>query len=141
MNKTYTNTSVGLLIPRLALGTIMVMHGWQKFNEWTIAGVTESFTGMGVPMAGIAAPFATFVELIGGILIILGALTRIIAALNIVSMLGAIFFVHAGAFFADQGGYEFVLLLAAASATLALTGAGRYSVDAALLGRRKPKNL
>lgn len=135
-------TSIGLLLLRLTLGAVMVMHGWQKFNEWTVPGVTASFDGMGVPMAAIAAPFATYVELIGGVLIILGALTRPVAALNLVSMLGAIIFVHGPAgFYASEGGYEFVLLLAAASAAFIFTGAGSYSVDASLARRRSPRGV
>lgn len=141
MHKTQTSTAFGLLILRLALGFIMVAHGWQKFNQWTVAGVTEAFTGMGVPMAGLAAPFTTFLELIGGILILLGLFTRPLAALYVVSMLGAIIFAHSGSFFAADGGYEFVLMLAAASATLGLAGAGRYSLDAVLASRQASKKL
>src|SRR5699024_11685761 len=73
--------SAGLLIARIILGVVLIAHGWQKFNEWTLAGTTEAFTGMGVPAAGIAAPIAAIVELIGGILILIGLITRIAAAL------------------------------------------------------------
>jgi putative oxidoreductase len=55
-------------------------------------------------------------------------------------MLGALFLVHAPAgVFAAAGGYELVLLLAAAAFAIALTGAGRISVDRALFGRAKSK--
>src|SRR5699024_12385019 len=73
--------SAGLLIARIILGVVLIAHGWQKFNEWTIAATTEAFTGMGVPAAGSAAPIAATIELVGGILILLGRVTRIGAAL------------------------------------------------------------
>jgi putative oxidoreductase len=63
-----------------------------------------------------------------------------VAALLVLDMLGALFLVHASAgVFAANGGYELVLLLAAAAFTLALTGAGRVSVDRALFGRANSK--
>ena len=63
-----------------------------------------------------------------------------VAALLAVDMLGALFLVHASAgVFAANGGYELVLLLAAAAFALALTGAGRVSVDRALFGRSNSK--
>ncbi len=95
---------------------------------------------MGVPAAEIAAPVVAGLELAGGIALILGVLTRIVAALLALDMLGALFLVHAPAgVFAANGGYELVLLLAAAALALALTGAGRISVDRALFGRRNSK--
>src|SRR5699024_11611728 len=72
--------SAGLLIARIILGVVLIAHGWQKFNEWTIASTTEAFTGMGVPAAGIAAPIASTIELFGGILILICFVTRIAVA-------------------------------------------------------------
>lgn len=130
------NASIGLLMIRLALGAIFLMHGWQKYNEWTIAGVTQNFSGMGIPMADIAAPAITYLELVGGALLILGVATRLLGVLFTLDMAGAIYFVHGGAgFFADGGGYEFVLLLGATSLALAFLGSGVYSVDS-LFSRR-----
>ncbi len=135
MNKTsLTTTAVTIL--RVTLGFLFAAHGWQKFNEWTIAGTQASFAKMGVPAAEIAAPAVAVLELGGGIALILGVLTRIVALLLTLDMLGALFLVHASAgVFAATGGYELVLLLAAAALAMALTGAGRISVDRALFGR------
>ena len=76
-----------MLAARLILGVILIAHGWQKFNEWTIAGTTESFESMGVPAASVAAPAAAIIELVGGILLILGLRTKIVAALVAIGML------------------------------------------------------
>jgi putative oxidoreductase len=135
MNQT-SLTTTAITILRVILGFLFAAHGWQKFNEWTIAGTQASFAKMGVPAAEIAAPAVAVLELGGGIALILGVLTRIAALLLALDMLGALFLVHASAgVFAATGGYELVLLLAAAALALALTGAGRISVDRALFGR------
>jgi putative oxidoreductase len=139
MNQSRLTTSA-LTILRVALGFLFAAHGWQKFNEWTIAGTQAAFTQMGVPAANVAAPFVAVLELAGGIALILGILTRVVGALLALDMLGAIVLVHAGAgVYADKGGYELVLLLGAAALALALTGAGRISVDRAVFGRMNNK--
>jgi len=141
MNKSALTTTA-LAALRIILGFLFAAHGWQKFNEWTIAGTQASFAKMGVPAADVMAPAIAVLELAGGIALILGILTRVVAALLVVDMLGALFLVHAPAgVFAANGGYELVLLLAAASFALALTGAGRLSVDRALFGRRPESRL
>lgn len=133
-------TTTAITVLRVALGFLFAAHGWQKFNEWTITGTQAAFTQMGVPAANVSAPFVAGLELAGGIALILGVLTRVVAALLAVNMIGAFFLVHASAgVFADKGGYELVLLLGAAALALALTGAGRVSVDRVLFGRKGSK--
>lgn len=126
------------LIARIGLGVIFFAHGWQKFDEWTVAGTTESFSQMGVPFPEIAAPFATFVELIGGALLILGALTPLVGVLLAADLIGALVIVHAVPTpFVDQGGWELVAALAAGALLLAAAGPGRWSVDNALFRGKK----
>ena len=133
-------TTTALTVLRVILGFLFAAHGWQKFNDWTIAGTQAAFTQMGVPAANISAPLVAGLELAGGIALILGVLTRVVAALLAVNMIGALVLVHASAgVFADKGGYELVLLLGAAALALALTGAGRVSVDRLLFGRKGSK--
>ena len=125
------------LILRVALGVVFLAHGWQKFFQFTIPGAQGAFGTMGVPAAEIAAPVVASLELVGGAALILGLVTRIVAALLAVQMLAALVLVHLPAgMFADKGGIEFVLVLAAGAAALALVGPGRVSVDGKLFGRR-----
>ena len=113
------------LIARIGLGAIFIAHGWQKFNEWTIAGTSDSFAQMGVPMADIAAPAATFIELIGGALLILGALTSLVGFLLAADVIGALIIVHLTPTpFVDQGGWELVAALAAGALLIAAAGPG-----------------
>jgi putative oxidoreductase len=134
MNQSHLTTSARTIL-RAVTGFLFAAHGWQKFNEFTIAGTQASFAKMGVPAAELAAPAVASLELVGGIALILGVLTRVFAVLLTINMLGALALVHAPAgVFAAAGGYELVLLLAAAALTLALVGAGRVSVDRVLFG-------
>lgn len=135
---TLTNTALTIL--RVIVGFIFAAHGWQKFTEFTIAGTQATFGKMGVPAADVVAPIVATIELVGGIALIAGVLTRVFGALLALDMLGALFLVHAPAgLFAEKGGYELVLALAAAAAAVALTGAGRISIDAAVFGRQGSK--
>lgn len=123
-------------ILRVALGTVFLAHGWQKFFEFTIPGAQGAFAQMGVPGAEIAAPVAATLELVGGALLILGVLTRIAGILLALEMLGALFLVHASAgMFVEKGGMELVLVLGAGAAAVALVGPGRFSASGLLFGR------
>lgn len=124
-----------LLLARIALGVILIAHGWQKFNEWTLAGTAAAFGDMGIPAPSVTSVFAASAELFGGILILIGLVTPLAAILNILVQLGAFVLVHVQAgVFVDNGGYELVLGLAAGLLLIAARGAGKFSIDALLPG-------
>ncbi|PTM89701.1 DoxX family protein [Dietzia psychralcaliphila] len=128
---------IGLLLTRALLGVVLIAHGWEKLVTNGAGATGEFFDSVGVPAAQAAAVFAGGVELIGGILLILGLLTPVVAALVVVVMVGAYFFVHQGAgIFATNGGWELVAVIALAATVFGLIGAGRYSLDALIAGRR-----
>lgn len=137
-----TAASVGLLILRVALGGIFIAHGAQKIFEASLSATADAFAGMGVPLAPVLGPAVAVLELTGGILLVLGLLTRPIALLLAVTMVVALVLVHLPAgFWAADGGYEYVAVLAAGGVALALTGAGRLSADHAFLRGRAPRWL
>lgn len=128
---------ISALIARIVLGVILMAHGWQKFNEWTIAGTTASFEEMGVPLPAITAPLAAVVELVGGALIIIGLGTRWVGLIVALLMLCAAIIVHIpNGIFIDNGGWELVGAIGAAALMLTAAGAGRISLDHAIAGRR-----
>ena len=129
--------SLALLVLRVAIGAVFIAHGAQKVFVYGFAGTSGSFADMGVPLAAVAGPLVGLLELVGGVLIVLGLATRLVAAALAVDMLVAMVLVHlSSGIFAAEGGYELTLVLAASAATLVIAGAGRLSVDAVLTQRR-----
>lgn len=128
-----TSTSIGLTALRIVLGVVFIAHGAQKFAQG-IPNVIRGFDGMGVPFADVAAPVVAGLELVGGVLLVLGVATRVVALVLAVDMVVAGLLAHASAgFFAQDGGFEYVLVLAVASLAVAFTGPGRFSLDALVL--------
>jgi putative oxidoreductase len=127
---------LGLLILRLVIGGVFIAHGAQKLFVFGIPGVTKGFEGMGVPMPGVTAPLVAAVELLGGLALVFGLLTRLASLGLAIDMLGAILLVHLKGGFFMPTGYEFALTLLGASLALMFTGAGAYSLDAVIAGRR-----
>ena len=128
--------NAGLALLRSITGATFMAHGAQKLFVYGFDGVAGGFAQMGVPFPGLIGPLVGFVELFGGLALIAGLLTRLAGVGLTAVMLGALFLVHLPAGFFLPNGYEFVLLLAASATTLAITGAGRFSVDAAIARRR-----
>ncbi|WP_340055261.1 DoxX family protein [Corynebacterium parakroppenstedtii] len=128
----------GLFIFRLVLGFLFVMHGWQNAVTKGWGSTRDSFAAMNIPATDIAATLASWGELITGVLLILGLLTRLSSLVLVIDMAGAFWFVHKDAgLWSSDGGYEYVLVLGACALLLLLTGPGAVSVDKLLFGRKK----
>ena len=119
-----------LLLARVLIGVVMFAHGYQKMVINGIGRTTEGFESLSIPLAIMSASFVTFVEFVGSVLLIAGALTPLICSLMLVIMVGATVFVHGanGIFIAD-GGWELVGVISAGLVAIAAVGPGRYSVD------------
>lgn len=127
---------IAILVARVILGVVLFAHGWQKLMINGISGTYGQFEKLGIPLAIVSASFASFVEFVGGVLIVLGALTTTVVALDLVVMVGAAGFVHVThGIFAQNGGWELVGVIVAAELVLAAFGPGRLSVDH-LIARR-----
>jgi putative oxidoreductase len=132
-----TTTSIGLTVLRVVLGVVFIAHGAQKLTQG-LPAVAGGFASMGIPFPEVAAPVVVALELVGGALLVLGVATRVVSILVAMDMVVAGLVAHLSAgFFAQQGGFEYVLVLAAGSLAVALTGPGRFSLDALVAGRRR----
>jgi putative oxidoreductase len=119
----------GPLPIRLLAGITFLAHGLPKFEN--IAGTQVFFGSIGLPPE-LALPIG-LLEVIGGIFLLVGVITRIAAALFIIDMIGAIFLVKLPDGFV--GGYELESLLIAISISLLLAGPGRVSIEWDILKR------
>ena len=118
-------------------GSIFIAHGAQKLFAFGVPGVTNNFSQIGAPYPEVTAPLVSGLEFVGGIALVLGLLTRLVAFVLTIDMLVAIALVHLPNGFFLPNGYEFALMLAGASIGLVFAGAGAYSVDAAFSNRRR----
>jgi putative oxidoreductase len=129
---------VALLLARLVLGVVLIAHGWQKLMTKGIDATTQGFAEIGIPAAPVSAMFVIAVELLGGILVVVGAATALVGVLVALEMLGAVLFVHIGSgVFVSDGGWELAGLVGASALALAAAGSGRLSVDHAVSRRRR----
>jgi putative oxidoreductase len=119
---------LGPLFARVVAGWVFLWTGWGKLTHLPL--VTQNFEGWGIPAPGLLAPVASGIEFFGGILLILGLLTRISAGALGVVMIVAVTTVQWAEVdsFLTLVGLEEIMYLAI-FLWLAIAGAGRVSID------------
>lgn len=123
------------LIGRIGVGIVLIAHGWQKLVTWGVPATAQNFGTMGVPLPQVAAWYATVVELVGGVLLILGVALPLVGLAVALDMAGAIIFVHLPHGLFAPNGFELPLVIGAAALAMGFN-AGNWSLDHALFGRR-----
>ena len=137
-------TSFGLLLIRVFLGLGLAAHGYGKFfGEHGIAGFAGALKSMKVPYPEIAAYVSAGTELLGGILIAIGLLTRLAAIPLAFNMFVAAFTAHWGSYFITNNppGMEYALNLGIVFFALVFTGPGRVSLDYAMFAKRRDRRM
>jgi putative oxidoreductase len=120
---------------RIVVGAMFLMHVSVKFKLGAGAVAANIFAKNGFEPALAWAYVTMFIELVGGVCLIIGLFTRFVGAVLAIEMLIALLFVHlAKGYAAGGGGYEYVLLIGAVCFVFAIRGGGPYSVDR-LLGK------
>ena len=127
--------SVGLLAVRVVIGLLMAAHGAQKLFGWFggygLGKTGQFFEQLGFRPGRAFAAAASATEVASGLLVTFGFLGPVGPALMISVMIVAAVTVHWGhGVFAGTNGIEVPLLYSAVAVGLALTGFGRYSLDA-----------
>jgi putative oxidoreductase len=127
---------VGSLVIRIALGIVMLAHGYNHaFGGGRIPGTARWFESIGLRPGRVHALLATGTELVAGPALLLGLLTPLAAAAVIGTMGVALVANHwkNGFFIFRPGeGYEYVLTLCLVALGLAALGGGEASLDHAL---------
>ena len=124
----------GVTIVRVSTGLIFVVHGVQKFAGG-LAGVTAFFAKIGIPAPGVMAPFVASLEVVGGVLLIVGLGTRWIGLLFAIEMLVTALWVQIPARGWNASDLDRALL--ASSLLLVLSGSGKASLDAIWLEKEE----
>ena len=118
---------LGLLVLRLALGAVMIAHGYQKVFGG-MPQFMQMLQHMGIP--AWMAYLTVAAEFGGGILLVAGFLTRLAALAIFIDMVVAIIKVHLhNGLFSKNGGFEFPMVCGAIAFSLIWSGAGPIAMD------------
>jgi putative oxidoreductase len=134
----------GLLVARLGVGGILLLHGWMRWD----AGVQKQIDYLSqfrAPYAEVAAWGSIIFELVGGVLLIVGALTRLVGLGVLIEQILIIAYTNwytwpptlLNADGTYKGGYEYNVALGLLGLLLFVMGGGAVSIDR-LFRRKKP---
>jgi putative oxidoreductase len=122
------------LVGRFVLGAILLVHGWGKVvPRGSLYNFAHTVSRMGLPywLGYVAA----FTEFFGGIALILGLLTPLIALAVIIEMAVAVLKVHLRHGLTGPMGFELPLTVLALALFLLVDGPGYLAIDQALFRR------
>jgi putative oxidoreductase len=127
---------------RVILGSIFLLHGWQKLFGYGLSSVTAEFTKLHFPAPFLSSIVVTVVELLGGVALVSGLFSRWAAGVLAFEMIIALVAVHLrqgfllGFFW--PGGSEYILTLFAISISLVIMGTGALGLTSVFRERLDP---
>jgi len=118
----------GALLLRVVSGALFIAHALTKLLVFTLPGTVKFFDAIGFP--GWLAYVAFALELVGGVLLIIGLCVRPAAALLGIELLviATVHWHNGWVFTSKGGGWEYPILWAAAMFALALMGSGAWAI-------------
>ena len=125
-----SNLDLAALILRCAMGVMFLAHGFLKVLVFTPAGTAGYFESLGLP--GVLAYPVILAEIVGGLALVVGFRTRLVALALVPLMAGATWFGHAdkGWVFSNPGGgWEFPAFWTVTLLVTVLLGGGTWSMD------------
>ncbi|MBA3279178.1 MAG: DoxX family protein [Geodermatophilaceae bacterium] len=128
------NPDLALLMLRVVVGIVFLGHGAQKlfgaFSGGGLDGTARMMSGIGLQPGMLFAVLGGTIEFGGGLLLIIGVLTRLVGLALVGNMVVAIALVTGrNGFFIQNQGYEFNLTLIAIALALVIAGPGQLSLD------------
>ena len=130
----YQQTGLGLI--RILTGAFMAYHGWEVFDHDKMTGYQQWLTDLKFPAPALMAYLGKGSELAGGILLMLGFLTRL-AIIPLITTMAIVCFGmgHGKIFMDDQHPFLFILLFL----VFFFCGPGRYSLDKIIFKKNEPR--
>lgn len=119
-------------ILRFCYGAFYIPHGWDKLVNGSVKGLAGYMTKAHFPAPDLLAHYIGLLELVGGALLAIGLLTRLIAIQFIGFMAVAAFVVMTQAWFWTNRGMEMPLLLLVIAIVIFIRGGHHWSVDKSL---------
>ena len=115
---------------RFATGAVLAPHGIQKLLNTSVSQFAGNISAKGLPFPEVLAALTIFTESAAAIMLAIGLLTRVAAAMIWIEM-AVIIIVYVGpnGYFWTNRGFEYALLWLLLCTAIFFRGGGRYSVD------------
>ncbi|MGH3391661.1 MAG: DoxX family protein [Actinomadura sp.] len=126
-------TDFGILLVRVVIGALFIGHGLGKLFGWFgqggIQGTGAFFESIGYRPGEQLAIFAGIVEVVAGVLLVLGFLVPLAASMIIGDMINAAWYKSTDGFWVADGGFEYEFVLVILVLGLTITGPGAFAID------------
>ncbi len=131
---------IGLLVARVALGLVLIGHGWHRFSSG-MGPAADNLSLYGLPQPQLFAWGATVLEVLGGALLVFGLLTPVVAAVVVAEQVMVIAWMKwRNGLWLTTDGVEYPVILAVLALVLVVFGSGRAGVDNLFRKGRKPSS-
>ncbi len=119
-----------LMVARIALGVVLVLRGWARW-QGGMAAQADALSAQAIPQPQLMAWALTGIELVGGVLLVLGFLVPLVGLLLVAANVALIAWTQRGwQWRVAEGGWEYQVVLAAFGLVLLAFGGGRAGMDA-----------
>jgi putative oxidoreductase len=138
MNLRTLPPSWGIAAVRIMAGIIITVAAFEKYSAGGFDGFTKATTGLGIPMPELWGIFIPLLELIGGLMVLLGLGSRWVAFLFVIEyfVTGFVLKIPRQPPFGGWDSMRIDLMLWAAVIAIAMVGPGAFALENLLVRRR-----
>lgn len=120
-----------LMLTRIGFGLILIAHGWHRWQQVGISAEISYLQDQGVPRPELWAWGATALEIVGGLLMVLGLAVPLVAVTVVVQQIMIIAWLKwPQSIYLTEGGFEYNTALALLGLVFFGFGSGRAGLDA-----------